>query len=201
MSTDPSGWSSWPMTRRIQEGALSWARVVIADLDDGGEAALIRSLLEGLGLAVELYGIGQPRHLAALLQGQALGSRPDYLVLTGHGEDGAVLLPDAPALADAQPFRFRMTPADVHQCFRLLDVTVIHLGCTSGSPQMADAYLAGGASAFVGPSGYPEGAEAALLVHLLFYRLAQGDDLQAAFDPVTQFCSPSSGWRLYRSPG
>ena len=183
--------------RAVQEGALAWGRVCVADLGDN-EGSLVRHLLENLGLAVELYGIGQARHLASVIHGDGLGGSPDFLIITGHGEEGAIIVPEcADEIEVLQPFHRLMTPSHVREHFTLTGSTVLSLGCTTGSEEMADAFLTAGASAFAGPSGFPEGSDAIVFLHLLFYGIAQGDELEASAQRAGDFASTLKEWRLW----
>ena len=197
MSEAESGLWSHSRLRVVQEGALAWGRVCIADLGDN-EASLVRQLLENLGLAVELYGIGQARHLASVLHGDGLVSIPDFLVITGHGQDGAIIVPEcAEEIERLQPFHRLMTPAHVREHFALTGATVLSLGCTTGSAEMADALLAAGAKAFAGPAGYPGGSDAIVFLHLLFHGLEQGAEIEAAAERARNFAPALTQWRLW----
>ena len=197
MSEAESGLWSPSRLRAVQEGALAWGRACVAGQGDN-EASLVRQLLESLGLAVELYGIGQARHLASVLHGDGLGGIPDFLIITGHGEEGAIIVPEcAEEIERLQPFHRLMTPAHVRAHFTLTGSTVLSLGCTTGSDEMADAFLAAGAKAFAGPSGYPDASDAIVFTHLLFHGLAQGAEIEAAVQRARDFAPTLTEWRLW----
>jgi quercetin dioxygenase-like cupin family protein len=192
-----SVWSESKMTRLVQDGELTWARALILDVDSGGEGEVVRKLLEGAGLAVELYGIGQPQHLANALAGRGIGGEPQYVILACHGASGNVLLGElAPELAARQPFE-HLSPSDVRDHFRLSGAVVMCTGCGTGNSDMAEAFLAGGATGYIAPGSTPEGDAALLLLQLLFYGLTRGRSLASSLERAKEFDPELRQWTLW----
>ena len=188
-------WSESPMTRRVQKGELAWARALVLNMGSDGEA--VRSVLESCGLAVELYGIGQPRHLASALSGRGIGGAPDFVILVCHGLDGEVLFDElAPELQAVQPFS-RMGPSEVREHYRLSAPVVVSTGCETGTDAMAAAFLSSGATQYVAPPHLPDGDSSLLLLHMLFYGLSLGWSLDDALQRAVTFDARLTPWRLW----
>lgn len=152
---------------------------VTVDLVEGegmaGIAHALRGCLEGMRIGVHLWSVANANNAERLLAGRD-GAAP-YLILAVH--------------ADGQRLRFLSssvgrpegTTYTAVELRSMLDVggrTVIALGCSAGSPELRDAFLAAGARAFVAPSGAPFGHAALVFATLLFFNLTQGDALEAA---------------------
>ena len=95
------------------------------------------------------------------------------------------------------PTSFAGVTENLRAHFRLTGSTVLSLGCTTGSDEMADAFLAAGAKAFAGPSGYPDASDAIVFTHLLFHGLAQGAEIEAAAERARDFAPTLTEWRLW----
>ena len=185
-----------PPSRSVERGATHWAEVLLIELDNQGEA--IRAALEQFGLRVTLVRIGQARHLVTALSD--IGAA-EYVVLDCHGEDGDILIPElAPELEAQQPFRRRLTPADVSTFAHLNGAWVISIGCTTATPAMGQALLRRGALGYLAPAGYPDGAHAFFAVTYLFYELSQGRDIRNAFSRLRQHDHEMAMWRLHAEP-
>lgn len=188
-------WSDSPATRRVQQGELAWARALVLNMGSDGEA--VRSVLESCGLAVELYGIGQPRHLASAMSGRGIGGLPDYVILECHGLGGELLFDElASELQTVQPFS-RMGPGEVREHYRLPGAVVISTGCETGTDAMAAAFLTSGATHYLAPPHLPEGDSSLLLLHMLFYGLSLGWSLDEAVRRAVVFDARLTPWRLW----
>ena len=115
-----------------------------------------------------LFWPGQPRHLVQLLDGSQPRAR--YLVLGGHGDARGFLLPElAEELHPRQPFHTVMTPEDVKDHLRFDRTVVVSTACSTGTEEMAEAFLSRGAGAYLAPTAYPDGSAALHFVNCLFY--------------------------------
>jgi hypothetical protein len=179
--------------REVQGGALSWTRVRL--IDTTGQGVTLRPMLECFGIQVELCRVGQARHLAAAL------SAPEvpFVIVECHGDDGVIVLDElAEEVQRFQPFGPRVTPDDVRRISELHGATVIATGCQMGEEQMADAFLDGGAEAYVAPTGAPFGYASVFAPALLFYELTEGRGIDAAVDRMRAHDDELAMWQLSR---
>lgn len=144
--------------------------VSIVAVGDSGEAVLLRAILENLGASVTLHLPGTPGDFLLVLgQGE---SAPDYLVICGHGDDNGLVFGEFVPEIDTTMLVAGSMPADVIAAAVDLPATiVVSTACETGSEAFSSAFLHGGAGAFIAPDGSPDGADAALFVHLLFHHL------------------------------
>jgi hypothetical protein len=75
---------------------------------------------------------------------------------------------------------------------------VISTGCDTGTPELARAFFAGGASAYVAPAGAPFGYASVFAPLLLFYELTEGRSLEQALERLCGHDRELSMWRLFR---
>lgn len=144
--------------------------VAVIALGDSGEALLIRALLEHLGAVVTLHLPGTPED-ALLILGQGAAA-PPYLVLCGHGDDDGFILGDYGPGIDTSALQGQsLPPGSIAARIRLPGCVVVSTACATGSPDFAAAFIQGGVSAYIAPDDYPDGAGAALFLHLLFHHL------------------------------
>ena len=135
MSSEEAAWLATLRPSRIrdvQAGALAWTSLDLVDVESG-HGALTRPILESFGVRVNLFRVGQARHLVAALGGEAAAP---YVLLACHGDGGRIVLPElAEELERFQPFRGRCGPDDLRAFARLAGNTVIATGCEMGGPQ------------------------------------------------------------------
>jgi len=144
--------------------------VSIAAIGDSGEALLIRSCLESLGAAVTLHLIGTPGDFLKVLNQSRDATR--YLVISGHGDEIGFVFGEYHSGIDFSVLTKGSLPATaLSGRINLPGTIVISTACDTGSPQMAEAFLKGGAAAYIAPNGYPGGSETALFVHMLFHQI------------------------------
>jgi hypothetical protein len=179
--------------RAVEAGATSWAEVLLIELDNQGPT--LRSALEQYGLRVNLVRIGQARHLVAALAD--IGAA-EYVLLSCHGHDGDILIPELSAELEAQqPFQRRLTPHLVSRYARLHNALVICTGCGTATDAMAQAMLTSGATGYLAPTGQPYGHAAFFAVTYLFYELTQGRDIHQALARLNQHDAELAMWRLH----
>lgn len=181
--------------RAVQAGAPFWTQVDLVDID-GTECDALRSGLEQFGIRTRRTPVGQARHLVAALTEP---TDAEFVILLCHGEDGSIRLHTlAPEFDRHQPFHDRVTPDDLRSFARFDGRTVIATGCDTGHPELAQAILDCGASAYVAPTGGPFGYAAYFATISLFYDLTQERTLDEAVARLNQHDSELSMWRLYR---
>jgi hypothetical protein len=125
--------------------------------DEGYEAPILRAALEFFGgrydgsVRVGLFLIGRAQHLVDILSNQV--DVGDHLVLCGHGDDRGLVVPElAPELEAKEQFHGALTADDLRGLVNLPGRTVVSLGCMTGQNAIAEAFLAGGCVAYVGPT-------------------------------------------------
>lgn len=164
-------------------------------VDTTGQGEVLRPLLEQYGIQVELCRVGQARHLAAALTAPEV----PYVVLSCHGDEGAIVLDDlADEVQRFQPFGPRVTPADVRRVADLRGATVIATGCDMGAEAMADAILDAGAEAYVAPTGAPFGYASVFAPAMIFYDLTQGSSIDVAVERLRAHDEELAMWQLIR---
>ncbi|MDN8048220.1 CHAT domain-containing protein [Burkholderia multivorans] len=166
--TPPFGGDGPPVRMIDEQFRFSRVHVCVAAIGDSGEALLIRGLLESLGASVSLHWVGVPQDLLLVLNDPAPPGR--YLILSGHGDASGIVFGeysediDTSLLSDG-----RLPAAALCGKIRLPGRIVISTACETGSPDFGRALAGGGATAYIAPTGLPDGADAVLFVHRLFH--------------------------------
>jgi hypothetical protein len=73
---------------------------------------------------------------------------------------------DASTLEDGS-----MPPEVIARRISLPGKVFLSTACGMGSAAFGDAFLKGGVAAYIAPEGYPDGADAALFVHIFFQQI------------------------------
>lgn len=97
----------------------------------GSEPYILRTLLEGFNYHVEVHWVGSRKELIEILQGNI--PTYDHVVLSCHGDEadgGSILVPDEPPL----------TTVDILTTTRWSNKTLLNLGCSTGTPALAQAF-------------------------------------------------------------
>lgn len=144
-------------------------RVLIAVIGDSAEAEAIRQVLESFGCLVLTNYIGRPNDLISVLSG-AIPFDPDIVILSGHGENGAIIMP---VLADSvytehEP-KGNFSSAEISQHLSLTGKTIISTCCTTGSAELSEAFSR--ENAYIAPADYIEGSAALLFMVDFFYQI------------------------------
>ncbi len=144
--------------------------IAVVAIGDSGESLLVRSILENLGASVTLHLIGTPEDFLRVLgQGE---SAPRYVVICGHGDENGFVFGEYTEGIDVSALtNGSMPPAAIAARVALPGRIVVSTACYSGTPAFSEAFHAGRVAAYIAPDGDPDGAAAALFVHLLFHRL------------------------------
>ena len=142
--------------------------LVVCDNSDA-EARAIRSALEWFNVRVFTYWIGRGNDLVEILSGRDIYRDSDHLIISGHGDEGNLLMPHVdPGVLELGEPRGNWNPDTVRKYAKLPPLLVFCSACGLGYPEMANAFLDGGARAYIGAADYPHG-HAALFIVLRFY--------------------------------
>ena len=149
--------------------------VVIAALPDGAlEALALRSVLEASGHDVHLRFIATPYHFRQLVAAQPV---PDMLVICCHGADGGLYIgPVADSVGGHELVNGSLMPECFASHVALRGCTVLCTACDAASATLAQAFLQGGARAYLAPAGEPDGNDMLLAAHVVLHGLLRGVD-------------------------
>jgi hypothetical protein len=177
----------------VEGGATSWGEVLLIDLD--GQAEAVRAALEQFDVRVTLVRIGQARHLVATLSD--IGNA-EYVVLSCHGRDGDIPIPELTEELEAQqPFHRRLTAEVIARYARFNGALVISTGCGTSTTWMGEAVMGCGAAGYVAPRGEPFGYAAFFAVTFLFYELTQGRNIKQAISRLCAHDLELAMWQLH----
>lgn len=146
--------------------------VEIVDFGASSEALLLRSALESMSAVVLLHQIGTPDDLLQVL-GQGEQCAP-YMVLCGHGEENGLVLGEYAEGLDIDVSMLvngRMPAHAIAQRVNLPGCVVVNTCCSGGSPELANAFMAGGLRFYLGADRDYLGSAAPLFVTHFFYAL------------------------------
>lgn len=171
----------------------------IVAIGDQGEALLLRAILENLGAAVRLHLPGTPEDFLRVIgQGE---SAPPILIISGHGNEKGFIFGEFAPEIDVSMLSDGHLGADaIAARAQLSGAAVISTACGTGAKGLAAAFLGGGASCYVAPEGYPDGADAVLFVHRLMHGvLRDGFPLAEAFARAQYAVDPENRFTIYSS--
>ncbi|WP_436774664.1 hypothetical protein [Yinghuangia sp. YIM S09857] len=181
--------------REVQAGRLGWTEVDLLSVGDG-DATALRGMLEGFGVRVNFFPVGQPRHLVAALGGERTVA--PYVVIACHGDEGVILLDElADEPAAFQPFNGALGPTEVRRHLELSGSVVIATGCDTGDEALARAFLDAGAEAYIAPAGAPFGYAGTFAPVFLFYELTELRPLDEAVARLRAHDRELAMWRLF----
>lgn len=150
------------------------------------EAVALRAALEYFNCQVDTHWIGSKKECCEILRGNI--STHSILVLCCHGDETGILCGGEASI----------TPTDVAECAAVGGKSVVVLGCNTGNESFADAFLHGGADAYIAPAGYPEGDAALLFGIHLFYAIQQhGKSVREAQASACAFDDESAMFKLW----
>jgi hypothetical protein len=147
--------------------------LTIIALDDALEATAIRGMLEGLNYRTTIHWVGSRAEFLKLLAGEI--PTDETVVVSCHGDEQGILVPDEPAV----------TAADIRRHANLTGKTVINLGCLTG--HLAPAFRVAGTTHYIAPTGYPDATAALAFVANLFFLRAYDIPLAAAARQAAAF--------------
>lgn len=151
------------------------------------EAIALRSVLEVFNCRVEIHWVGSRGQFLDILKN--IIPTTNLVILSCHGDAGGMLLmPYEPAVGDAELAAAIQLPGRV----------VLSLGCRTGTPEIAEAFIAGGCHAYIAPTEDIEGNTALLFAIHLFYALAAHRPLEEAVVEAQAYDTESRQFTGYR---
>ncbi|MCF6326295.1 MAG: caspase family protein [Devosiaceae bacterium] len=137
----------------------------IINFGDSEEAALLRAILEQLGLRVTVENSGNPVHFL-----EALNEffQVDFLIIAGHGKQNGLFFGEFIASVDTSLLRDGYLPVDEIRA-QSKGATVISSACSTGNAEFAAVFQKAGANAFLGPASDPDGVAVPMILHQFFY--------------------------------
>lgn len=147
----------------------------------GNEPEALRQSLEYFGFFVAVKYVGRPNDLIAVLQGEFVLD-PDCIILSCHGEDGAIIMPELGAdVYDEREPRGNMTAADIEKHLQLHGKLILNLGCTTGATALATVFSK--QNTYIASADYTEGNAALYFAISLFYELSKdGVSIEDAYE-------------------
>lgn len=178
---------------------MSVPSVHILAADTGLQPHVIRATAEHFGAAVSVTWIGNSAQVV-----EYLSSRPpqDVIVLSFHGDERGLLLPPlGEEVRRLYPYGDVIKPADFAGFLNLGGNVVLNPACMGGVPSMAEAFLAGGASAYAGAEDYPEAAASTkyVLDFLYSYLLQDAGDVERAHQAASSAEDDCRLFKLYQA--
>jgi hypothetical protein len=140
--------------------------VIVSDALMSTSAAAIRAGLEAFGLRTSLFICGLDNNVWDVIEGKIPDC--DYIIFDCHGYEGKFLF-EVMSVGKAGFQQLGVSPEEVRLRAKLPNCFVISLACTTGTSELADAFLAAGCRGFIGPNGCPH-VHIGLLFVLQFYR-------------------------------
>ena len=142
----------------------------VACIHDQENARIFRSLLEGFGAVTLLHNIGTPVDFLKVISQQE--SAAPYLVIAGHGGNHGIEFGDYMDGIDTSMLIDGSLPPDaIAAGVQLSGCVIVNITCDGGSQEMADAFLAGGAEAYIGTDPNPSAAEHPLFISHFFHSI------------------------------
>ena len=167
--------------------------------DTGLQPHVVRAAAEHYGATVSVTWVGNSSQVVDFLS-----SRPPHnvIILSFHGDDRGMLLPPlAEECRSLYPFFDVIRPADFARFLALDGSIVINHACSNGTPAMAEAFLSGGASAYVGAEGDPDTAASTkyVLDFLYGYLIEFGQDVEKSHQAARSGADDRGMFRLFTS--
>jgi hypothetical protein len=167
--------------------------------DTGLQAHVVRAAAEHYGATVSVTWAGNSSQVV-----DYLSSRPvhDLIILSFHGDDRGMLLPPlAEECRSLYPYFDVICPADFAQFLALDGNIVLSHACSGGIPAMAEAFLSGGAAAYVGAEGDPNTAASTkyVLDFLYGYLIEFSQDVEKSHLAAKSGADDRGMFRLFTS--
>lgn len=144
--------------------------IAIACIHDHENAYVFRQALEGLGAVTLFHNIGTPGDFLKVI-GQE-DSAPPYLVISGHGGEHGIEFGDYMEGIDVSMLIDGSLPSSsIAAHVKLSGCVIVNITCDGGSEEMADAFLSGGAKAYIGTDPNPNTAEHPLFIGHFFHSI------------------------------
>ena len=148
--------------------------VAIACIHDHENALVFRRLLEGLSAVTLFHNMGTPGDFLKVI-GQE-DTAPPYLVISGHGGDHGIEFGDYMEGIDVSMLiDGSLPPSSIAKHVKLRGCVIVNITCDGGSQEMADAFLSGGAEAYIGTDPNPNTVEHPIFLGHFFHSIIRRD--------------------------
>ncbi|MBH5317390.1 hypothetical protein I6N90_06125 [Paenibacillus sp. GSMTC-2017] len=176
--------------------------VAIAAVADSSEAGFMRNLLEQLNMSVLLHKVGTPDDFLKVI-GQT-ETAPPFLIISAHGDEGGIIFGeymegiDVSSLEDGV-----MMPLTIANAIALPGTVIFSAACSSGVEEAGQAFLKGGALAYIAADDDVSGEAITLFMMHFFYKLTkeEPDTLEEAWEHAASYDEESRLFRLYKQDG
>lgn len=169
--------------------------VVIGNVDSEKEA--LRHSLELFEYFVAVKYIGRPKDLFSVLKGD-LPFDPDCIILSCHGEDGEIIMPElGEDIYEPDEPRGNFSALDVDKHLNLRGKLILNLGCTTGKTTLANAFSK--QNTYIAPVDYILGNAALFFAITFFYEMTkEGAQVESAYKVAKERDSETGLFQLYR---
>jgi len=174
------------------------AIIHILATDTGLQAHAVRAVAEHFGAQVTMTWAGNSAQIVEYL---SACPAVDIIVLSTHGDDHGMLLPPlAEECRGLFPYFDVIDPAGFKEFLSLTGSIVLNHACMGGTTEMAEAFLSGGASAYIGAQGYPDtAASTKYVIDFLYAYIIQGQgDVEKAHKAAWSDGDDRRQFKLYR---
>lgn len=162
--------------------------IAIACVYNHSTASVFRYLLEELGAVTLFHSVGTPGDFLKVIAQD--DSAPPYLVIASHGEEGGLHFGDFMEGIDISMLTAGcLPPRAISEHVKLAGCVIVNIACDGGSEEMADAFLSGGARAYIGTNPNPNAAEHPIFVGHFFHSIIRRNktpfeawEMAAAYD-------------------
>jgi len=154
-------------------------------IDDDLEALALRAALEWWQVQVTMHFIGKAQDVVDVFSD---GNLSPHVCIAAHGIDkdgqwGFGLPELADEIAKEQLYNKLLLPSDVSRFVKLRGQNVLSLACSTGTKEMAEAFLKKGAGSYVGPPDAQFGSASLYFALSYYYWLfAKKKSVKEAFD-------------------
>ena len=146
--------------------------VGIACVHNPDTAHLLRNVVEGFWTVTHYYDVGCPADFLKVIALEE--TAPPYLVIAGHGGDHGIEFGDYIDTIDTSSLIGEDMPASsIAKHVRLPGTVILNITCEGGSPEMAKAFLAGGAQGYIGTDPNPLAIEHPLFMAHFFHSISR----------------------------
>ena len=145
---------------------------ILVGPDTGNEYEAIRQSLEYMGVQTTVFFIGRPMDFVQFLANDPKYAGFHHYLLSFHGVDGKFCLPvlHPDIYLEGEP-KEKIGAKDIKQLAQLPNRIILTTACTLGQKILAQAFLDGGATHYLGPETYIEGNAMLLFMHRFYYEI------------------------------
>jgi hypothetical protein len=116
------------------------------------------------------------------------------MVLCGHGDENGFHFGDyADGINVSELISGSMPARMIAERVDLPGKVVVSTACGTGAAGFGAAFMRGRVAAYIAPDGHPDGADAALFVHLLFHQLLRKRATPTSAANYAKNCDPELG--------